>query len=82
MVFDAKVITFCGDYAISSPNMDFIPPYIFGEAKLVARKDGRWGYLDPFQTPQEYSNTFCWAGLIPRKGNILSLASSCFLITL
>lgn len=71
--FDARVITFSGDYAISSPNMTYIPSYIFGSAKLVTRQDGRWGYLDPFQTPQELSPTFIWAAVIPRKGTENSL---------
>ncbi|KAF8436867.1 hypothetical protein L210DRAFT_3647701 [Boletus edulis BED1] len=68
--YDAKVITYSGEYAITSPNMDFVPSYIFEQAKLHTRKDGRWGYLDPFQTPQEWSQAFCWAPLIPRKDGI------------
>jgi hypothetical protein len=69
--FDAKVITFSGKYAISSPNMAFVPSYIFGKAKLCACKDGHWGYLNPFQTPQEWSKEFAWAPLIPRKGKVI-----------
>ena len=56
--------------------MNFVPSYIFGRAKLCACKDGRWGYLNPFQTLQEWSKEFAWAPLIPRKGKLVQ--SSCY----
>ena len=51
--------------------MNFVPSYIFGQAKLCARKDSQWGYLDPFQTPQEWSKEFAWAPLIPCKDKLV-----------
>ncbi|KIJ58569.1 hypothetical protein HYDPIDRAFT_34044 [Hydnomerulius pinastri MD-312] len=51
-----------------SPNMDYIPLYIFGSAQLCARRDGCWGYVDPFQSPQDFANEFTWVPLIPKLG--------------
>ncbi|KAF9229961.1 hypothetical protein BU15DRAFT_69607, partial [Melanogaster broomeanus] len=56
--WDARSIAVVPPYIITSPNMDYVPSYIF---------DGRWGYVDPFQMPQDFADEFPWAALVPRK---------------
>ncbi|KIK81914.1 hypothetical protein PAXRUDRAFT_14993 [Paxillus rubicundulus Ve08.2h10] len=68
--FDAACLTICDGHVISSPNMDYILLYIFGQAVLRPRIDGRWGYIDPFQTPQGYSSDYPWSCLILLEGTI------------
>ncbi|KAF9233700.1 hypothetical protein BU15DRAFT_79861 [Melanogaster broomeanus] len=65
--WDARSIAVVPPYIITSPNMDYVPSYIFGSAELRAWKDGRWGYVDPFQTPQDFADEFPWVALIPRR---------------
>lgn len=54
--------------------MDYIPAHIFGQAVLRPREDGRWGYIDPFQMPQAYSNDFPWSCVIPLKGMLFDVS--------
>ncbi|KAF8833235.1 hypothetical protein BDN67DRAFT_1017789 [Paxillus ammoniavirescens] len=64
--FDAKVITYCDPYVITSPNADWIPElHCFQTEELRVRADGRFGYQDCFQWPQVYSQKFEYAVCIP-----------------
>ncbi|KIK73403.1 hypothetical protein PAXRUDRAFT_20893 [Paxillus rubicundulus Ve08.2h10] len=68
--FDAKVITYCDPYVITSLNADWIlEPHCFQTEELRVRADGHFGYQDCFQWPQAYSQKFEYAVCIlnPQK---------------
>ncbi|KIJ58436.1 hypothetical protein HYDPIDRAFT_34186 [Hydnomerulius pinastri MD-312] len=66
--WDARAFAVVPPYMITSLNMDYVPSYIFRSAQLRARRDGCWGYVDPFQSPQDFADEFAWVPLIPKPG--------------
>ncbi|KAJ3483972.1 hypothetical protein NLI96_g5943 [Meripilus lineatus] len=56
----------CGEWVITSPNMDFVPQPVLGRIQVLVREDGRYGVEDPIQWPQFFSTKYCHFPLILR----------------
>ena len=54
------------DKVITSPNSDFVPePFVFDDAVMELKRDGRFGFVDYFQWPQLHVEQYIWSVCIP-----------------
>ncbi|KAF9231538.1 hypothetical protein BU15DRAFT_14961, partial [Melanogaster broomeanus] len=67
---DARVLCHIPPRVITSPNNDWVPqPFLFEDAPVQARADGRLGTVDSFQWPQLYTAGYPWVVAVKRNFN-------------
>jgi len=55
-------------WVLTSPNLNELPQFNIGPQPLRARDDGRFGFEDPMQAPQEFDRDLPQLACIPRPG--------------
>ncbi|KAF9233288.1 hypothetical protein BU15DRAFT_80267 [Melanogaster broomeanus] len=65
---DARILCHIPPRVITSPNNDWVPqPFLFEDAPVQARADGRLGTVDSFQWPQLYTAGYPWVVAVKRN---------------
>jgi hypothetical protein len=64
---DAAALARLGSWIITTPNTPWVPKPFMEKEALQMRADGRFGYIDPYQWPQLWSEQYPWSVAIPSK---------------